>query len=126
MGSGGFGKSWNGERQVQFVAAEYGRVLVRASPIMAFDFDGFVSGLEIKVDCAVALNRYAVMDCGAGNASGLDDIVVVTQDVGEPEWRRNWESMIGGLLEDPTSELFRVDGNGGSIGEAGVGLTTGG
>ena len=47
-----------------------------------------------------------------GNAGGLDDIVVMAQDVGEPERRRNGESVIGGLLENPAAELFRVDWNG--------------
>ena len=100
-------------------------VLVGAGPIMTADFDGFVfGGLEIKVDCAVGLNGYAVMDCGDGRAGGLDDIVVMAEDVGEPGWGGNREGMVGGLLEDPASELFRVDGSGGSVGEAGVGLAT--
>ena len=80
------------------MAPEGGGVLVRARPIMAGDFDGFVFGLEIEVDCAVGLNGYAVMDCGAWRAGGLDDIVVMAEDVGESEWRRNWERVIGGLL----------------------------
>ena len=37
----------NGE---DLVTAEGGGVLVRAGPIMAGDFDGFVFGLEIEVD----------------------------------------------------------------------------
>ena len=108
------------------MAAEGGGVLVRAGPIVTGDFDGFVFGLEIEVDCAVGLNRYAVMNCGAGNAGGLDDVVVMAEDVGEPEWRWDWESMIGGLLENPATEMFRVDGSCGSIGQAGVGLVAGG
>ena len=80
------------------VAAEGGGVLVRADPIMAGDFDGFVFGLEINVDCAVGLNGYSVMDCGAWRAGGLDDVVVMAEDVGEPEWRWNWERVICGLL----------------------------
>ena len=94
------------------MAAEGGGVLVGAGPIMASDFDSFVFGLEIEVDCAVRLNGYAVMDCSAWRAGGLDDVVVMAQDVGEPEWRWNWERVIGGLLEDPATELFRVDWNG--------------
>ena len=87
MGGGGFGKSWDGKGQVQFMAAEGGMVLVGAGPIVTADFDGFVfGGLEIKVDGAVGLNGYAVMDCGAGRADGLDDIVVMAEDVGEPDW----------------------------------------
>ena len=33
--------------------------------------------------------------------------------------------MISGLLEDPATEMFGVNWNGGSIGQAGVGLATG-
>ena len=81
------------------MAAEGGGVLVRAGPIMASDFDGFVfDGLEVEVDGTVGLNGYSVMDCCAGNAGGLDYIVVMAQDVGEPEWRWNWERVIGGLF----------------------------
>ena len=68
------------------MAAEGDGVLVRAGPISASDFDGFVFGLEIEVDGTVRLNGYAVMDCGVGGAGGLDDIVVMAEDVGEPEW----------------------------------------
>ena len=64
------------------MAAEYGRVLVRASPIVAGDFDGLVFGLEINVDCAVGLNGYSIMDCGAWRAGGLDDIVVNGDGIG--------------------------------------------
>ena len=100
-------------------------MLVRAGPIVAGDFDGFVfDSLEIEVDGTVGLNGYEVMDCGAWSAGGLDDIVVMAEDVGQSVWRRNWERLIGGLLEDPAAELFRVDGNGGSVGQAGVGLAT--
>ena len=89
------------------MAAEGGMVLVGSGPIMTVDFDGVIFGaLEIKVDCAVGLNGYAVMNCGAGNAGGLDDIVMMADDVGEPEWRRNWERVVGGLFEDPASELL--------------------
>ena len=56
--------------------------MVRAGPIMASDFDGFVFGLEIEVDCAFGLNRYAVVNCGVGRAGGLDDVVVMAEDVG--------------------------------------------
>ena len=94
------------------MTAEGGGVLVSAGPIMAGDFDGFVFGLEIEVDGTIRLNGYAVMDCGVGGAGGLDYIVVMAEDVGEPEWRWNWERVIGGLLENPASELFRVDWNG--------------
>ena len=65
------------------MAAESGGVVVGAGPIIPDDFDGFViGGLEIEVDCAVGLNGYAVMDCCAGHASGLKDIVVMAQHVG--------------------------------------------
>ena len=87
-------------------------MLVGAGPISASDFDGFVFGLEIKVDGTVRLNGYAVMDCGAWSSGGLDDVVVMAEDVSEPEWRWNWERVIGGLLENPASELFRVDWDG--------------
>ena len=80
------------------MAAEGGGVLVGTGPISAGDFDGFVFGLEIEVDGTVRLNGYTVMDCGAWRAGGLDDIVVMAEDVGEPKWRRDWERVIGGLL----------------------------
>ncbi len=64
------------------MATKGGGVLVRAGPISTSDFDGFVFGLEINVDCAVRLNGNAVMDCDAWCAGGLDDIVVMAQDVG--------------------------------------------
>ena len=64
------------------MAAEGGGVLAGTGPISAGDFDGFVFGLEIEVDCAVGLNGYAVMDCCAGHASGLKDIVVMAKNVG--------------------------------------------
>ena len=88
------------------VAAEGDRVLVRAGPICAGYFDGFVIGLQIEVDGSVRLHSYAVMDCGAWSSGGLDDVVVMAEDVGEPEWRRDWERVISGLLENPASELL--------------------
>ena len=64
------------------MAAECGGVVVGAGPIMAGDFDGFVFVLKIKVDCAVRLNGYAIVDCGAGHAGGLKEIVVMAEDMG--------------------------------------------
>ena len=104
------------------MAAEGGGVLVGAGPSATGDFDGFVFDLEIKVDCAVGLNGYSAMDSIAGYAGGLEDIVVMAKDVGESVWRRNWKSLVSGLIKDPAAEQFGVNGSGGSVGEGCVGL----
>ena len=83
-----------------------------AGPIVTADFNGFVFGLKIEVDGAVGLNGYAVMDGGAGDAGSLKDVVMMTEDVSEPGWGWNWEGLVGGLLEDPATEFFGVDGSG--------------
>ena len=50
----------------------------------------------------------------------------MTEDVSEPVWRGNGEVVLGGLGEEPAAEMFGIDGRGGSIGEADVGLAVGG
>ena len=96
-------------------------------PMTPSDFDGVVfGGLEIDEDGAIGLRGNALVDGMLEPFCGLQDIILMTEDVSEPVWRGNGEVVLGGLGEEPAAEMFGIDGRGGSIGEADVGLAVGG
>lgn len=71
----------------------------------ASDFNGVVFvGLEIEDDCSIGLRGDALVDGLLLPFRGLQNIVLMPEDVSEPVWRWNGEILSGGLGEEPAAE----------------------